>query len=103
MESTQTQRGFSHYQFQDGNGANCSLQESSAARCEQEDGTVSDGFIWLGIDSDRDGFRPGRQVADHNGKMVSLGARMHLTQTQVREMLPLLTHFAEHGELPEAE
>lgn len=28
-------------------------------------------------------------------------ARMHLSQAQVQELLPLLQHFAETGELPE--
>ena len=29
--------------------------------------------------------------------------RMHLSQSMVKEILPILTYFAEHGELPSEE
>ncbi len=36
-------------------------------------------------------------------KDVEIASRMHLSQEQVRELLPLLQHFAETGEIPESE
>ena len=62
MESKVTNRGFSLYKFRDDYGAECSLQESSAARIELEDGSVTDGYIWFGMDKDRDGIPPGQKV-----------------------------------------
>ena len=69
-----TNRGFRRVDFTDRYGAACSLQESSLA---------TEAAIWLGV----------------NDPMAS---RMHLTQEQVAELLPLLQHFAETGYLPEA-
>jgi hypothetical protein len=92
-----TQRGFGYYEFKDGNGAKCSLQESSAARDE--------GLIWFGMDEDFDGSPVGKflQPDTYHPEGTYLGARMHLSQSQVHELLPLLTYFAEHGELPTSE
>ena len=84
--------------FRDSYGAYCSIQESSAARIEMEDGTVSDGKIWFGMDKESNGEPVGKTVDGHK-----LGARMHLTQTQVRQLLPHLIYFVEHGELPPLE
>lgn len=36
-------------------------------------------------------------------KEVLLSTRMHLTQDQVRELLPILQYFVEHGELSEVD
>jgi hypothetical protein len=36
-------------------------------------------------------------------KEVFILQEMHLTQNQVRQLLPVLQHFAEHGELPSFE
>lgn len=92
MQMKQTDRGFMLASFKDGNGHECSIQESSACRDE--------GLIWLGID------RPEVKTFGANGwqdvplpEDVLLGGRMHLTQSQVRELLPLLQHFAECGDL----
>lgn len=82
----QTNRGFNYIKFTDSYGAKCSLQESSSARILMDDGTVTDGKIWFGIDRDMNGIVPE-------------SGRMHLTQTHVKELLPLLIHFAEHGDL----
>lgn len=98
MESKTTSRGFHIYRFADGNGCQCSLQESSVARFQLEDGAVTDGFIWLGVDKDSDG-NPARQATMSDGSMVPMGARMHLSQSQVRDLLPLLEYFVEHGDL----
>jgi len=42
-------------------------------------------------------------MAMHNGLPdgVSLTTRMHLTQDMVKDLLPVLTHFAETGNLPQ--
>lgn len=96
-----TVRGFGYYQFTDRNGRECSLQESSIARIESEDGSVSDGAIWLGIDRDPDGTVPIEKWDAALQVTVKLGVRMHLSQSQVRELLPLLTYFVEHGDLPQ--
>lgn len=85
-----TDRGFGVIRFNDAYGAKSSLQESSLARIENESGDISDGHIWFGVDRDLD------------GKYVEYG-RMHLTQTQMRELLPLLEHFVEFGVLPKEE
>lgn len=66
-----TERGFLRVLFTDRYGEACSLQESSLA---------SEPAIWLGLDG-------------------PAGQRMHLTQEQVRELLPLLTRFAGTGML----
>lgn len=67
----QTERGFLRVLFTDRYGEVCSLQESSLA---------SEPAIWLGFDG-------------------PAGQRMHLTQEQMRELLPLLTRFVETGNL----
>ena len=92
-------RGFLLGKFRDSYGHHCSLQESS-----------SGARIWLGIDSDEHG----REVVaiDEHGNPVHDGTpaknlipcgRMHLTQADVRALLPALIHFAETGELPSTE
>ncbi len=95
MKQEMTERGFKYYEFKDGNGAFCSLQESSAARDE--------GLIWFGMDKEYDGspvgkFMPPDQIHPEG---VHLGARMHLEQSQVKELLPLLVFFVKYGELPQ--
>jgi hypothetical protein len=77
IETTTTTRGFDIAEFRDIYGAKCSLQKSSLGRLEA---------IWLGVD------------IDLNGRDVEHG-RMHLSQDQVRELLPALTRFAETGEI----
>jgi hypothetical protein len=87
-------RGFLHGQFTDRYGEKCSIQESSLA---------TDRCIWLGIND----VIPKVQV---NGLWQNVplpeGAatcgRMHLTREMVKNLLPLLHHFVETGELPEA-
>ncbi|HEY4786244.1 MAG TPA: hypothetical protein VIH57_09345 [Bacteroidales bacterium] len=64
--------------FEDDYKQQCSLQKSNAAL---------ENKIWLGVDK------------DINGKAVN--ARMHLTQKQVRDLLPFLQKFAETGEIHE--
>ena len=104
IKFSQHTRGMYYYEFKDSYGANCSLSESSAARIEYEDGHVSDGKIWFGMDSDHEGYKAGiigKTVNLPDGTPTPVGSRMHLSQSMVRELLPLLEYFAEHGELPE--
>ena len=103
IERKLTQRGFAHYEFEDGYGAECSLQESSAARFEDDYGNVSDGYIWLGMVKDREGNIAGiigKTLNLPDGTPAPISCRMHLSQSTVRDLLPLLAYFAEHGELP---
>ena len=94
MNKKTTNRGFTYYEFKDGYGAECSLQESSAARIEMDDGSVTDGFVWLGVDKDWNGLKVGPEGNPE------LGARMHLSQSTAKELISLLEYFVEHGELP---
>jgi hypothetical protein len=96
-----TNRGFSIHEFEDANGVECSLQESIAARDE--------GLIWLGCSKiGLKRFVPHEGWSDveleHNppyGVLHQANTRMHLTQSQVRALLPALAYFAEHGVLPD--
>ena len=69
LTKSKTERGFTVYEFTDGNGVGCSLQKSSA-------GTQD--MIWLG-------WTP--------------GDRMHLNQKQVAELLPIMQKFVKTGEI----
>lgn len=73
MKLTFTERGFSYFEFRDDNGDDCTMQQSSAV-CDE-------GMMWLG--------RTGAEGS------------MHLSQSTVAEMLPVLQHFAETGDIEE--
>lgn len=73
---TRTSRGFAVARFQDLYGSQCSLQKSSLADLDA---------VWLGVDQGADGI---------------VACRMHLSQEMIRDMLPALQHFVDHGELP---
>ena len=96
-----TERGFGIFDFKDANGVECSLQESSAAQDE--------GLIWLGCNKiGLMRFAPYEKWSEveleqnHPGGVThTANTRMHLTQSQVRALLPALTYFAEHGVLPD--
>ena len=68
------QKGVGKISFEDDYKQQCSLQKSNAALSDK---------IWLGVDK------------DINGKAVN--ARMHLTQEQVKFLLPYLQAFADKG------
>lgn len=98
-------RGHVGYRFHDCYGEKCSVQESSLL--------YDEGALWIGIDDARPvilasvAAAHGVQTDKNEGWVpypipaaVLLHTRMHLTQSQVRELLPMLQHFAEHGELP---
>ena len=75
LKKDKTGRGFGIYTFIDLYGQQCSLQDSSLA---------SESAIWFGVDV--------------NLKGEKIGERMHLTQEQVKALLPILTYFAKTGE-----
>lgn len=71
-----TDRDFARIDFQDYNGEECSIQESSLATKEA---------IWLG---------------QNHGTHLDTGeclSRMHLTRSQVKKLLPYLHRFVSHG------
>ena len=90
-----TNRGFAIASFNDRNGVKCSLQASSIA---------TESCIWFGCDDAEPqvlangGWRPVEMPAGYVAN-----TRMHLTQDQVKELLPALKHFAKTGYLPEKE
>ena len=103
IKTEATQRGFMRGEFKDANGVECSIQESSAIPRE-EDGAL----IWLGPNKiEMKHFKAGQGWRDmpefdkfsHEEHYVS-NTRMHLTQADVKALLPVLQFFAEHGELP---
>ena len=98
--SKTTARGFRIDTFEDANGVECSLQESSAM--------LDEGLIWLGareigLKRLTQGWQdvPLPRPDDAPGTAYVANTRMHLTQSQVRRLLPALTHFAQHGVLPD--
>lgn len=92
MKITKTERGFRVAQFVDRYGAQCSIQKSSLATADA---------IWIGIDNPEINV-----MADGGWQKLELpegsliNSRMHLTQEQVAEILPVLEYFVQHGELP---
>ena len=111
-----TGRGFEIVEFRDDYDHPCSIQESSRAVCENEDGTVDDplGWIWLGIDDAKPQIM--KSVAKKMGmelppgevsgwmpypipEDVLLTTRMHLNETQVRGLIDRLTLWLETGSL----
>ena len=96
-----TERGFGIIRFKDRYNSPCSIQESSLATEEA---------IWFGIDDAdpcimaKDVYAGGRGwIAYEIPSNVSLTTRMHLTQNQVRELLPILIAFVETGTIDNQE
>ena len=107
MELKQTARGFDLIEFEDRSNQKCSLQKSSIA---------TEDCIWLGLDklyikefypmpreTDESWFNVTMEDLDklkHRPQNEIHGfTRMHLSQEQVKELLPYLQRFAETGEL----
>jgi len=99
-----TKRNFGTISFKDRYQTKCSIQKSSLA---------SEDAIWFGVDNANpqvmasDAKKVGVDTEETCGwvgydipKEVLLTTRMHLTQDQVIELLPILKHFANTGELP---
>lgn len=113
---SETNRGWQYVSFKDEYDHDCSLQISSRAICENEDGTVDDplGWIWLGLDSIKprimktDAQRLGLKLppGEVTGwmdyptpKEVIFHSRMHLNEQQVRGLIARLQIWLETGEL----
>jgi hypothetical protein len=100
IEWEDTQRGFGRGEFTDRYGARCSIQESSLAGEEAH--------IWFGANEiGLKRFEPGKGWSDvplendgPGGINHTANTRMHLSQTMVRALLPVLQYFAETGRLP---
>lgn len=92
LTCTATNRGFPLISFEDEYGETCSLQISSLMGKQT--------FCWFGV------ANPSIQVMEQgkgwqpvklpDGAVI--GSRMHLSQDQVRALLPHLQAFAESGE-----
>lgn len=96
LEKFRTERGFGGFSFKDKYGLQCSLQDSSLA---------TEPAIWLGIDDPEPKIMASDTPQGGTGWVdylippeVLLHTRMHLTQEQVKALLPILQHFAETGE-----
>lgn len=111
-----TGRGFEKVKFEDEYGNACSLQESSRAVCQNEDGSVDDplGWLWLGLENAKPQIMKSKAQAlgiptppgEVSGWMpfpipdhVSLNTRMHLNETQVRGLMARLQHWLDTGSL----
>ena len=82
MRPVYTQRCFARLEFEDRYNQCCSLQKSSLA---------FEDCIWFGVDEG---------IPDNvTGEREEIMGRMHLTRDMVRELLPVLQHFADTGEL----
>lgn len=93
MEVIATNRGFALISFKDRNDIECSLQKSSVA---------TEDCIWLGCDDPNAQIFPGNNTGWHPYPLpenVSCSTRMHLSQDQVRMLLPYLQKFVKTGEL----
>ena len=91
----QTNRGFNYLIFQDSNGQDYSLQESSSATQPK---------VWLGIEDPHPKVLMKHGWRDINldeiaKQQVHLSTRMHLTQEQARELIQHLQKFVDTGRL----
>jgi len=89
LEITTTERGFRKAEFKDRYGLDCSIQESSIA---------TEACLWLGANKGSHYDDNDMPVESQPGKCL---ARMHLSQEQVKALMPLLKYFLKHGVLPE--
>ena len=101
MKAEKTERGFAITEFPDQTGKKCSLQKSSLA---------TEDCIWLGVSAvAHKTFRPSPPTDVNDPAWVTFKmpqetycfSRMHLSRETVQKLLPLLTRFAETGELTE--
>jgi hypothetical protein len=97
MEKIKTERGFDLIEFSDFYDHKCSLQKSSLSL---------ENAIWLGVDDPKPQIMASKVMEGGTGWVnypipedVNIYARMHLTQGQVKKLLPYLIKFAETGEI----
>lgn len=103
LKNTPTSRGFDRVNFTDNHGDECSLQMSSAAEGPES-------FIWLGANKAViKGFTPygnpsWKEITEddlkkqHGFQDTISNTRMHLSQSDVKALLPFLKKFAKTGE-----
>lgn len=93
IKHERTDRGFAKISFSDSDGIKCNIQMSHSAMMPK---------MWIGCA--HPGAKiilPGMGWVDYDlAPGTSVNTRMHLTQSQVYDLLPTLTFFAEHGCLP---
>lgn len=101
LKKEKTNRGFGLITFTDRYGSKCSIQDSSLA---------TEPAIWFGVDDAnpqimaKDTPEGGSGWVRYNiPDNVLLSTRMHLTQEQVKSILPILQRFAETGNYLELE
>ena len=83
IEFKQTNRGFELGIFEDRYKQKCSIQDSSLAE---------EAAIWLGVNN------TGPDIKGPNGNFSEeVSTRMHLNQSQVEELLPVLNRFVKNG------
>jgi hypothetical protein len=97
IQNSKTERGFGIIEFSDRYGEKCSIQKSSLA---------TENAIWFGITNAEPKILASKIQPNGTGWTnypihpdVFINTRMHLTQEQVKQLLPYLIHFAETGEL----
>ena len=103
IKKTKTQRGFAAGEFTDTHDNSCSIQKSSV-------GTYN--AIWLGINDPAPKImaihapKLGVKTNETTGwvpypvpEEVSFVTRMHLSQAQVKKLLPILEKFVKTGEI----
>ena len=93
-----TERGFDILEFKDLYNTKCSIQKSSLA---------TEDAIWIGVDDVSPKIMASTVVTGGVGWLnyeipneVLLTSRMHLTQKQVKHLIPILQVFVDTGELP---
>jgi hypothetical protein len=93
MKYSKTGRGFRICRFVDEYQNKCSLQESSLS-------SANGWCVWLGLEKVEitigDQLQPFKLPPD-----AFVSSRMHLTRDMVAELIPLLQHFVDTGELPD--
>lgn len=81
LQQSKTGRGFTLIKFKDMYEQPCSLQKSSIA---------TEDCIWFGVHD---------QIDLNTKEVIGPSQRMHLTQEQVKELLPILQRFVDTGEI----
>jgi len=97
LKKGKTSRGFFLIEFQDRYGTECTIQKSSL---------VEENAIWFGVDNPKPQILASKTPEGGTGWVsyplpddVHIFTRMHLTQKQVKKLIPILQHFVETGEL----
>ena len=87
-----TEHGYPYYRFRDRYDADCVIQKSSLA---------TENVIWMGIEkAEAKIFVQGYGWIGYPlHEAVMINSLMHLTQEQVKEILPVLQRFAKTGEI----